>query len=115
MIQANGFLASGINTQVTGEAMDNRYGFTPCHFVYYCSGSGVAASNAGSAIFNLEASHDATGWMIHATFTATATQTGTAQVASFYPYVRLNVTKIYSASTGTGAVYAHFSPILSHL
>lgn len=101
------WLLSGVSAQVAGNALDCR-GCSNFGYLYYrCSG---ANGTGYSGIFNLEGSHDGNEWMINSTYTATATQTGTAQVAAYYPYMRVNVTKIYSGAGGTGSLYVHYSP-----
>lgn len=102
------FLLSGISIQTAGAPLDTRAMQAFGYLVYYATGSG--GGGGGSAIFNLEGSHDTTGWMIDSTYTATATQTGTAQVNKFYPYIRANLTKLYSGAGGTGQLWVHYSP-----
>jgi hypothetical protein len=102
LFQDANFLLSGISAEGTGSALDTRNAANYAYMVYMASGH--------SGIFNLEVSHDKTGWMIASTHTATATQTGTAQIAAFYPYVRANVVELYSAAGGTGILYAHYTP-----
>jgi len=101
-----GYLFSGQRAQGTGSALDCRVAANYAHLVYYASGQ--------SAIFNIEASHDATGWMIDSTITATATQSGTAQITKYYPYVRANLVKSYTGTggdtSGTAMVWIFYSP-----
>lgn len=105
----NTFLVSGISAQVTGAMIDTRAAKNYGYLVYTCSGTG-----AESAIFSLQASHNVTGWMTVATYTATATQTGTAQIAGYFPYMRVNISKVYSgtggADNGKGTLWVHYSP-----
>lgn len=95
-----GFLLSGQGTGVSafGAAMDTRaaanYGFL------------LYASYSPSAILILQGSHDSTAWMNVLTVTATP-NTGTAQVAGFFPYVR----GAYSTGWSTTAsANMHYSP-----
>lgn len=101
-----GYLFSGQRVQSTGAAMDIRHCKNYGLLMYWASGQ--------SAIFNLEGSPDTTAWMIDSTYTATATQTGTAQISKFYPYVRGNLVKSYTgtggATSGTAMLWMHYSP-----
>jgi len=71
--------------------------------------------SAESAIFNLEASPNDSAWMVVATYTATATQTGSAQIAGYFPYVRANITYVNAAtaaaSSATATVWALWAPV----
>ena len=102
-----GYLLSGVNAQGVGYSMD-------CHDVL---NEGLLSYRASgeSAIFNFEESYNDSAWMVVATYTATATQSGTAQLQGFFPYVRANVTKVYTATaaaTATGYLWVHWSPVL---
>ena len=104
MIQSplGGYLFSAHSAIVTGSGFDLRAAADRGYLFYVASGE--------SAIFNLEVSHDATAWMIHTRATATATQTGTAQITGVFPYLRGNLTQVYSGSNKTGVVWAHWTP-----
>lgn len=103
VIGAIGFLAEQVAAQGAGATvMDCRRTQNFGYLLYYASGH--------SAIFNLEVAHDGTGWLVASTYTATATETGTAQIAGFYPYLRVNVTKVYSAAGGSGNLWVHYTP-----
>jgi len=104
LLNPNAYLASGLAEEITGSAHDMRHVLNHGYLWFQASGH--------SAIFNFEASHDTTGWLPIATYTATATQTGTAQVAGFFPYVRANVVEVYSAAGGSGNLWVHWSPVL---
>ena len=97
------FLLSGKAANGVGSAFDMRGALPAAYLVYACAGN--------SAIFNLEASHDSTGWLTVATYTATATQTGSAQITGFFPYVRGNAVGIYSAAGGSAQLTMHYSPV----
>ncbi len=98
------YIASAQAAQGTGNKtpLDCRATMNYGYLWYQASGH--------SAIFNIEASHDLTAWMVVATYTATATQTGTAQLAGFYPYIRANVVEVYSAAGGSGVLWAFYAP-----
>lgn len=102
-----GYLVSAVSAQTTGAPMDTRNAWNFGYLLYIGSGNGGAA---GSSVFNFEVSHDSTGWMVDSTYTATATQTGSATLSKFFPYVRANVTKTYSGGGGSGCVWVHYSP-----
>lgn len=97
------FLLSGVAANSAGPAYDMRAALSVAYLFY------VATAN--SAIFNLEASHDSTGWMVVSTYTATATQSGTAQINGYYPYVRANAVSIFSAAGGSAQLTVHYSPV----
>jgi hypothetical protein len=63
-----------------------------------------------SAVFTVQASHDTVSWMPIATYTATATQSATAQYAGYYPYVRGVVDHVYSGAGATGTIWATYAP-----
>jgi hypothetical protein len=102
-----GFLVSGQSAEGTGGVILPTFNAANYGYLWY-------QASGESAIFNLEASHDSTGWLIVATYTATATLTGTAQIAGMFPYLRANVTELYTATgaggTATGVLWAHFTP-----
>ena len=97
-----GYLLSAVSAEDTGAAMDCRACANYGYLYYQASGQ--------SAIFNVEASHDGDSWMTVATYTATATQEGTAQYAAYYPYVRGNVAELYSGAGKTGVIWAYYAP-----
>lgn len=99
----NGYLSSAQSAEGTGRyVMDARHCKNFGYLFYQAAGH--------SAIFSLQASHDQTAWLTIATYTATATQTGTAQIAGFYPYIRSTVTECYSAAGGTGTLDVFYAP-----
>ena len=102
------YLLSGVTTVITGAAMDCRRGTNYGALFYQCSASGGGAG--GSAVFNLEASWDTTAWMIDSVYTATATQSGSAQVNRFFPYMRGNVVTSYAGAGGTGQLWVVYHP-----
>ena len=68
-----------------------------------------------SAIFNFEASHNESVWGIVLRVTASATQTGTAQLTGYFPYVRANVTwrNIRTEpTTATANLWVYWSPVM---
>lgn len=99
-----GYLAQAQAAEGTGNrpALDCRATQNYGYLFYKASGH--------SAIFNIEASHDLTAWMVVATYTATATQTGTAQLAGYFPYMRANLVEVYSAAGGSGVLWAFYAP-----
>ena len=102
-----GYLASSMITEGAGQTMDCRHALNHGLLTYQASGQ--------SAIFEFQESNIDSGWMTVATYTATATQTGTAQLAGFFPYVRCNVTELYTATattTATAHLWVHWSPVL---
>lgn len=89
----------------TGSARDTRHALNAAYLTYFASGN--------SAIFNLEASHNSTGWMVVATYTATGGNfTGTAQIDGYFPYVRANATSVYSAAGGSAQLWVNYQPIV---
>lgn len=97
------YLLSAVSAEGAGPtALDCRATMNHAYLFYQAAGH--------SGIFTLQGSHDNTAWMNIATYTATATQSGTAQIAGFYPYVRATVNELYSAAGGTGTLYVHYSP-----
>lgn len=97
-----GLLARSISAEATGGVvMDCRQARNYAYLVYHTPNR--------SAQFQLQASHDTTGWMTVATYTAT-TASASAQVAGYYPYVRVNVNELYSGSSETGAVSVFYAP-----
>ena len=88
----------------TGSARNTRHALNAAYLTYIAS--------ANSAIWNLEASHNGSGWMVIATYTATATQTGTAQIQGYFPYVRANAVSVYSAAGGSAKLWVHYAPVL---
>lgn len=89
--QPAGFLLSGFSAQGTGSAWDCRHCPDYGYLWYQMSGQ--------SGVFTLQASHDLTAWHDVLKLTATATQTGTAQIVGYYPYLRASAGPMY---TGTG-------------
>lgn len=98
---SNGYLLSGATVSGAGDSMDCRY---TLNYAYLF----LAAGN--SAVLKLEASHDATGWLPVATFTAVAAS-GSAQISAFYPYVRGVFVTGWANSTG----FMHYAPGLQRL
>lgn len=97
-----GLLADGVSVEATGGAvMDCRACANYAYLVYH--------TPAASAQFQLQASHDSTGWSTVATYTATSTS-GTAQIAAYYPYVRVNINELYSGGGATGSVSVYYAP-----
>lgn len=97
-----GQLLSAHSAQITGSAFDTRMAADRGYLFFKASGE--------SAIFNFEASHDAAQWVIQQRVTATATQTGALQLTGYFPYVRANLTQVYSAAGGSGVVWVHWTP-----
>ena len=85
-----GYLFNKASAISVGQALDCREVLNHGLLTYKAS--------AESAIFNLEMSHDDADWMVVSTYTATATQTGSAQVAGFFPYIRANITYVNAAT-----------------
>jgi len=97
-----GLLANAVKSEVTGGVvMDCRACANYAYMVYH--------TPAASAQFQLQASPDGVGWSTVATYTATSTS-GTAQIAAYYPYVRVNVNELYSGGGATGAVSVYYAP-----
>lgn len=96
------FLLSGANASGAGGAIDCRASWGG-YLHYEASGN--------SAIFDLQASPDQSRWMTFATYTATATQSGTAQHSAYYPYVRAVAHSVYSAAGGSANVWVFWHPI----
>jgi hypothetical protein len=94
--QAAGYLLSGQTGSGAGVPADTR---NAANYAYVTYMAGV------SAVVKLQASHDSTGWMDVATYTAVAT-TGTAQLAGYFPFVRATVNTAYS----NGTAYLHYAP-----
>lgn len=92
-----GFIASGLVASGAGSAMDcvicKDYGY-----LYHV----VTVASANLA---LQISHDGTGWMRHALYTATTT-TGTALFSAYFPFVRMTMELRYGAATA----YAYYQP-----
>lgn len=98
MIGANGYLLSGTTASGGGEPMDCRFSLNYAQLTY--------VTYSPSAILLLQESHDATGWMTIMTVTGTTT-TATAQISSFYPYVR----GVFSTGWSTTAsAVMHYAP-----
>lgn len=97
-----GFMCSAVSAEGAGSAIDNRTHANFGFWLYWASGH--------SAIMSLQASPTGGTWFTVATVTATATQTGTAQISAFYPMVRTLVSKVYSAAGGSGVVWSHYTP-----
>ena len=67
-----------------------------------------------SAVFEIQASHNEDAWGTVEAYTATATQTGSAQLTGYYPYVRL--VRTYSTimtapSTATAFLWVWWAPV----
>lgn len=101
--QAAGYLASGQSNSGTGNQpiADTRNAPNYGYLVY--------AATTPSAIFKIQASHDTTGWLDVATYTATPT-TGTAQQAGYYPYLRAVVNTALGGGGATGSAFVFFAP-----
>lgn len=107
------FLLSGVTANGTGSAtgripnanvLDCRAGWG-AYLHYECAGN--------SAIFDVQASYDiARGWQTIATYTATATQTGTANHSAIYPFVRAVARSIYSAAGGSAQLWVFWHPLV---
>jgi len=100
-VERTGYSISGLSAAQTGSALDTRACYNYGYLFYKAS--------AESGIFNLEGAHDLTAWMVIGTYTATATQTGTAQIAGYFPYVRANLTSVFSGASKTGIVWVHYA------
>jgi len=72
--------------------------------------------SAASAIFSVQVSHDDNTWGTIETYTASATQTGSAQLTGYYPYVRANVLYVNAATAVSGSATAtlsvYWAPVL---
>lgn len=97
-----GWLISGVSASAVGRVFDTRLANNYAYLYY--SGGG------NSAIFDLQASHDATAWMVAGTYTATAGGQGTAQIAAYYPFVRVNARLMYSAAGGSAKLAVYYAP-----
>jgi len=104
------YLFSAQQTQGTGSAMDARAVEDYGYLWFQCS--------AASARFTLQASHDNAIWMPVYSEMLTATQTGTAQLAGHFPYLRCSAGPIYSGTGGasnfTGTLWVHYAPGIKH-
>ena len=101
----NPWLFSAKAANGTGSARNTKHTLTVGYLTYWAAGN--------SAIFNLEASHNSTGWMVHSTYTATGGSfTGTAQITGYFPYVRANAVGIYSAAGGSAQLYVNYQPVV---
>ena len=104
-------LLSAISAVVTGAPLDCRH-VGPEAYLWYRQA--ITGNKGESAVFNVETSHDKTAWMVIATYTATATLTGTAQHVGYFPYVRANVINVWTPTgaggSATGSVDVHWSP-----
>lgn len=101
-----GYLLSAYSAQGTGSARDCRHCADYGYLWYQMSGQ--------SGVFTLQASHDAAIWQNVITLTATATQTGTAQIVGYYPYVRASAGPMYTGTGGalsaTATLWLAYSP-----
>lgn len=98
------FLLSGQTASgYASPAIDTRAAYPATYIMYVAGGS--------SAVMTIQASHDATGWMPALTVSATTT-TATAQISSYYPYVRAQINACYSAAGGTGSAYLYYGVIV---
>lgn len=101
-----GYLFSATVAEGTGAAVDCRH-CADYGYLWY-------VTSAQSAIFNVEASFNTTAWNIVSTYTAVSAVTATAQIVGYYPYVRGNISKLYSGTGGdssaTARVWLHWSP-----
>lgn len=108
VINRGKFISSGQVANGTGGGVIDGRACGDRHFLWYqCSGNGGAA---GSAIFDVLVSYDSSAWTVYATLTATATQTGAAQLTGYFPYVAASA-RIYSAAGGSGELWAHLTPM----
>jgi len=107
------WLFTGITGQGTGSAVDTRacrdYGY-----LFYAIGKAGSGTGA-SAILNFQVGNSETGdWMTQYTWTATATETGTAQFQGYFPFVRMSAGTMWTASgaagTGTAVLNVHYMP-----
>lgn len=100
------WLLSAISAEGASSAMDCRLSRNYGYLYYQASGQ--------SAIFDVHASHNGSAWLTALTVTATANFTGTAQIAAFYPYVRVNARKMFTGTGGdtsaTATLWVHYSP-----
>lgn len=103
LVDREGYSLSGVTGKSTGSAIDCR----ACRNYGYLVYSGAGASG----IFNLEASHDLTAWMVDSTYTATTgVGWGSAQISKYYPYVRANLTTAYSGAAGSASPLIFYAP-----
>jgi hypothetical protein len=106
-----GYLASAVSGNNTGAALDLRAAQAFGQLRWECGklGSGTGAS----AIFTIQESIDGERYNNVATYTATATETGTAQYVGYYPYLRAVVGPVYTATgalgTGTANMYIFYA------
>lgn len=104
--QPEGKFFTGYQGQITSSAIDTRACKDYGYWQYQVSGQ--------SAVLTLEASPDLTGWLEVMRRTATATETGTAQVVGYFPYMRSQIVKAYTgtggATSGTATVWSNYTP-----
>src|SRR3972149_2321556 len=101
-----GYLLSAFSAQGTGSAFDCRAMRDYGYLWYQMSGQ--------SGVFAVQASHDLTAWHAIQAFTATATETGTAQLIGHFPYVRASAGPMYTGTGGalsaTATLWLPYSP-----
>lgn len=100
-----GYLLSGLSASgAVGSIMDTRAAL----------GRGLLTimSIGASANVTFQESHDSTGWVSVATYTAASGVTATAQITDYYPYVRGIINFAYSGAAGTGQPLLHFHPLV---
>lgn len=103
IIGAGDYLASAVQANgAVSTAQDCRRTQDYGYLFYVASGQ--------SALWQLQASHNTTAWLPVQTFTATATETGTAQLMGFYPYLRVNVLSAFSGGGATGTLWVFYQP-----
>ena len=107
------YLLSGASAQAVSSLPLDTRGALNYNFLYF-KASSVGGPSA-SSVFVLEGSLDAVDWVVDSTYTATATQTGSAVIVSWYPYIRFRTTTIYSGVSGTGAVWVGYAPLFAGL
>jgi len=100
------FLLSGASAGGPGPTAIDGRAVKPYGYLFY-------QASAQSGVFSVQASHDRTAWLTVATYTATATQTGTAQLSGHYPYLRATVDALYSGAGKTGMLWAYYAPGLA--
>ncbi len=100
------YFFSAYQGQITSSAIDTRACKDYGYLWYQVSGQ--------SAVFTVDASHNLTAWHEVLRRTATATETGTAQLQGYYPYMRAQIAKAYTgtggATSATATVWLHYTP-----
>lgn len=98
------WLFSGKAANGTGSGRDTRHALNAAYMTWFASGH--------SAYFNLEASHNSTAYFIITAAMVTATQTATAQITGYFPYVRANLISAFSAAGGSANLWVNYQPIV---